>query len=92
MLTVFPMRIAAAIAFLQMKRWGHQWMIVTCWFGVVIWIGYTFNMTMYADVRYAGVGAAGDRVVVVRHLLHNAVPGNPVLAHGQPRNLLRLRS
>lgn len=55
MLTVFPMRIAAGIAFLQMKRWGHQWMIVTCWFGVVIWIGYTFNMTMYADVRYSGV-------------------------------------
>lgn len=55
MLTVFPMRIAAAIGFLQMKRWGHQWLIITCWFGVVIWIGYTFNMTMYADVRYAGV-------------------------------------
>ena len=24
-LTVFTMRIAAAIGFLQMKRWGHQW-------------------------------------------------------------------
>jgi hypothetical protein len=54
-LTVFSMRIAAAIGFLQMKRWGHQWMIITCWMGVVIWIGYVFNMTMYADVRYAGV-------------------------------------
>lgn len=54
-LTVFPMRIAAAIAFLQMKRWGHQWLLVTCWFGVVIWIGYVMNMTVYADVRYAGV-------------------------------------
>jgi hypothetical protein len=54
-LTVFTMRIAAAIGFLQMKRWGHQWLIITCWFGIVIWIGYTFNMTMYADVRYAGV-------------------------------------
>jgi hypothetical protein len=50
-LTVFSMRIAAAIGFLQMKRWGHQWMIITCWMGVVIWI----NMTMFADVRYAGV-------------------------------------
>ena len=30
---VFPMRIAAGIAFLQMKRWGHQWLIVTCWMG-----------------------------------------------------------
>jgi hypothetical protein len=54
-LTVFSMRVAAAIGFLQMKRWGHQWMIVSCWMGVVIWIAYVFNMTMYADVRYAGV-------------------------------------
>jgi hypothetical protein len=53
-LTVFTMRIAAAIGFLQMKRWGHQWMIVTCWSGVVIWCTYVFNMTLYADVRYAG--------------------------------------
>ncbi|MFE6862193.1 hypothetical protein [Nocardia sp. NPDC057668] len=54
-LVVFPMRVAAAIAFLQMKRWGHQWLIVTCWFGVVIWVGYVANMTVYADVRFAGV-------------------------------------
>ena len=54
-LTVFPMRIAAAIGFLQMKRWGYQWLLVTCWFGVVIWVGYVMNMTVYADVRYAGV-------------------------------------
>jgi hypothetical protein len=52
---VFCMRMAAAIGFLQMKRWGHQWLIVTCWFGVVIWCGYVANMTIYADVRYAGV-------------------------------------
>jgi hypothetical protein len=51
---VFPMRMAACIGFLQMKRWGHQWMIVTCWTGVLMWFGYTFNMTMYADIRYAG--------------------------------------
>lgn len=51
---VFPMRMAACIGFLQMKRWGHQWMIVTCWTGVLMWFGYTFNMTMYADIRYTG--------------------------------------
>ncbi|AHH17794.1 hypothetical protein [Nocardia nova] len=51
---VFPMRVAAAVAFLQMKRWGHQWLTVTCWFGVVIWVGYVANMTMYADVRFDG--------------------------------------
>ena len=54
-LTVFPMRIAAAIAFLQMKRWGYQWLLVTCWFGVVIWVGYVMNMTEYADIRYTGI-------------------------------------
>jgi len=54
-LTVFTMRIAAGIGFLQMKRWGHQWIIVTCWMGIVIWCVYVFNMTMFADVRYAGV-------------------------------------
>jgi len=49
---VFPMRIAACIGFLQMKRWGHQWMVVTCWTGVLMWFGYVANMTMYADIRY----------------------------------------
>jgi hypothetical protein len=52
---VFCMRMAAAIGFLQMKRWGQQWLIVTCWFGVVIWVGYVANMTIFADLRYAGV-------------------------------------
>src|SRR5690242_21584226 len=50
-LTVFSMRVAAAIGFLQMKRWGHQWMVVTCWMGVVIWSAYVFNMTMFAVAR-----------------------------------------
>jgi hypothetical protein len=35
--TCFSMRLAAAIGFLKMKRWGHQWLIVTCWFGVIYW-------------------------------------------------------
>jgi hypothetical protein len=29
-------------------------MIITRWMGVVIWFS-VFNMTMFADVRYAGV-------------------------------------
>ena len=89
-LTVFTMRIAAAIGFLQMKRWGHQWMIITCWMGVLIWCLYVFNMTMYADVRYRRGRAAGGRVVAVRHLLHHPVPRDPVPALGQSRDLLRL--
>jgi hypothetical protein len=55
-LTVFTMRIAAAIGFLQMKRWGHQWMVITCWMGVLIWCVYVFNMTMFAGVIFPVVG------------------------------------
>jgi len=52
---VFCMRMAAGIGFLQMKRWGHQWLIVTCWMGVVMWVGYVVNMTIFADIRYTSV-------------------------------------
>jgi len=52
---LFCARLAAGIGFLQMKRWGHQWLIVTCWMGCIVWVGYNFNMTMYADVRYAHI-------------------------------------
>jgi len=52
---MFAMRIAAAIGFLQMKRWGQQWLIITCWFGIIAWAGYIANMTIFADIRYSGV-------------------------------------
>jgi hypothetical protein len=52
---VFCMRLAAAIGFLQMKRWGHQWLTLTCWFGVIVWVGYNTNMTIFADVRFAQI-------------------------------------
>ncbi len=52
---VFCGRIAAAIGLLQMKRWGQQWLIVTCWMGVIVWVGYNSNMTIYADIRYSYV-------------------------------------
>ncbi|BCO35900.1 hypothetical protein BMW24_008135 [Mycobacterium heckeshornense] len=72
---VFPMRIAAAIGLLQMKRWGHQWTIVTCWFGLIAWMGYILNMTMYADVRYAGVA-----LPVIGWWLYNIFYITPFLA------------
>ena len=53
--TVFCMRLAAAIGFLQMKRWGHQWLIVTCYFGMIVWVGYNTNMIIFADVRFSHV-------------------------------------
>jgi hypothetical protein len=52
---MFCMRMAAAIGFLQMKRWGHQWLVITCWMGLISWSGYVANMTVFADVRFTGV-------------------------------------
>ena len=48
---LFPMRIAAAWGFLNMKRWGLQWMIVTCWMGVYAWVAYMWNITTYSEMR-----------------------------------------
>jgi hypothetical protein len=54
-LVVFCGRMAAAIGLLQMKRWGQQWLVVFCWMGLIVWIGYNINMTIYGDVRYANI-------------------------------------
>lgn len=43
---LLPMRLAAGIAFLQMKRWGQHFMAVTAWMYFMFWIGYTVNMSM----------------------------------------------
>jgi hypothetical protein len=52
---LFPMRVAAAWGFLQMKRWGLQWMIITSWMGVFAWVGYLFNITAYSEMRFTDV-------------------------------------
>ncbi|NGY06257.1 hypothetical protein [Solimonas terrae] len=52
---LFCARMAAAIGLLQMKRWGQQWLIVTCWMGMIVWFGYNTNMTIFADVRYSHI-------------------------------------
>jgi len=54
-LVVFCGRMAAGIGLLQMKRWGQQWLVVFCWMGLIVWIGYNINMTIYGDVRYANI-------------------------------------
>ncbi len=90
-LTVFAMRCAAAIGFLQMKRWGHQWMIITCWMGVLIWCALRVQ---HDDVRRRPLRrrrVPRHRLVALRHLLHHPVPRDPLPAHGQPRNLLGLK-
>src|SRR3546814_2040151 len=43
-LGLFCPRLAAGIAFLQMKRWGQQWLVVTCWMGLRVWPGYNLNL------------------------------------------------
>ena len=52
---LFPIRVAAAWGFLQMKRWGYQWLVISCWMGVFAWVGYCFNMTTYWEVRFSDV-------------------------------------
>ena len=89
-LTVFTMRIAAAIGFLQMKRWGHQWMIITCWMGVLIWCRLRVQHDHVRRRPLLGRRVPGRRLVALRHLLHHAVPGDPLSTLRQPRDLLRL--
>ena len=52
---LFPIRVAAAWGFLQMKRWGFQWLVISCWMGVFAWVGYCFNMTTYWEMRFSDV-------------------------------------
>jgi hypothetical protein len=46
-LVMYPMRIMAAWAFIKMKRWGLQMMIVTSWMYLAFWVAYASNV--YAD-------------------------------------------
>ena len=50
-LMLFPMRFAAAWAFLKMKRWGPQMLIVTGWGYIVIWIVWIAQLAMHWDDR-----------------------------------------
>jgi len=52
---LFPMRTAAAWGFLSMKRWGLQWMMITCWMGVYAWVGYMWNFTTYSQMRLVDI-------------------------------------
>ncbi|HXO53561.1 MAG TPA: hypothetical protein VN888_21630 [Mycobacterium sp.] len=41
---IFPLRIAAAWAFLKLKRWGYNFMIITSWGYVFFWFAYMTNL------------------------------------------------
>ena len=53
--------------------------------GVVIWVGYVANMTIYADVRYANVCVPRVWLVAVKHVFYiTPFLSNPLSAHRQP--------
>lgn len=56
-LVLFPMRVVAAWGFLQGKRWGLQWMIITCWICCYAWVGYLCNLTIYWESRFPDAAA-----------------------------------
>jgi hypothetical protein len=54
-LAMYPMRIASCWAFLKMKRWGLQGMIVTSYMYIGFWLAYVANE--YQDFS-ARIGAS----------------------------------
>ena len=49
---LFPMRVAASLAFLKMKRWGLHFMQVTSWCYAFLWIAYGSNMLLDFELRF----------------------------------------
>lgn len=43
---IFPARMAAAWAFIRLKRWGLRWMILTGWAYILLWIAYLTNLLL----------------------------------------------
>ena len=43
---LMPMRMVAAWAFIQMRRWGLHFMRVTGWLYLMLWVGYTAAMSL----------------------------------------------
>lgn len=45
-LILFPWRLAAAWAFIKMKRWGLQSLVITTWMYIFVWLAYEMNQVM----------------------------------------------
>ncbi len=54
---LFPIRVVAAWGFLKGKRWGLQWLIMSCWMGVFVWVGYLWNLTTFWEMRLVDIAA-----------------------------------
>jgi hypothetical protein len=50
-LIVMPMRIVASIAFLQMRKIGYQYLVITTWMYMAIWVAYVAAMGLEFDHR-----------------------------------------
>lgn len=48
---LFPMRIAASIAFMSMRTWGLHFMKLTSWMYVFLWVGYAATLSLEFDQR-----------------------------------------
>jgi hypothetical protein len=53
-----PIKIVASWAFLKMKRWGLQWVIIANWLYLAIWIGYVVQQSMEFPLRF-GISQLG---------------------------------
>lgn len=49
---IFPLRIVATWAFIKMKRWGYDFMIVTSWMYAFAWFGYLVNLSQDYENRF----------------------------------------
>lgn len=50
-LILMPIRIVAAIAFLQMRKIGYQYLVITTWMYMAVWVAYAASMALEFDHR-----------------------------------------
>lgn len=50
---LFPLRVVATWAFIQMKSWGLHFLRITSWLYLLVWIGYLLTITIDSQWRMA---------------------------------------
>ncbi|MDB5700758.1 MAG: hypothetical protein JWL66_957 [Sphingomonadales bacterium] len=48
---LFPLRVVATWAFIQMKSWGLHFLRITSWLYLLVWIGYLCSLTIDSSWR-----------------------------------------
>ena len=66
-LVMYPMRMAAAWAFVKMKRWGLQAMVITSFMYVGFWVAYVANLYLAFNARMGASswGVTGWWIMVI---------------------------